>query len=32
LCQEAGLPDGVVNILAGYGECAHRVMATTCSD
>ncbi|MBN9462931.1 MAG: aldehyde dehydrogenase family protein [Burkholderiales bacterium] len=33
LCQEAGLPDGVVNVVTGYGEmvgralCAHRDVA-----
>jgi phenylacetaldehyde dehydrogenase len=27
LCQEAGLPDGVVNVLAGYGETAGAALA-----
>jgi aldehyde dehydrogenase (NAD+) len=26
LCQEAGLPDGVVNIVPGYGETAGRAL------
>lgn len=27
LCQEAGLPEGVVNVLAGYGETAGAALA-----
>jgi phenylacetaldehyde dehydrogenase len=27
LCQEAGLPDGVVNVLAAYGETAGAALA-----
>jgi len=27
LCQEAGLPDGAVNVLAGYGETAGAALA-----
>ena len=28
LCQEAGFPDGVVNVLAGFGETAGRALVT----